>query len=332
LSAPMNAAIRIGIVGYGNLGRGVEHALGQHPDMRLAGIFTRRAPESLTPLRPGTPVHRVDELDRFEGAIDVLVLCGGSRDDLPVQSPALAARFDIVDSFDTHARINQHFDAVDAAARAGGHTAVIAAGWDPGIFSLCRMLGEAFLPDGATYTFWGPGLSQGHSDAIRRVPGVRLAAQYTIPSATAIERVRSGERPALTTREQHTRRCFVVLEEGADAEAVRRAIVTMPDYFADYETIVEFIDEATFRSEHDKMPHGGFVLRSGTTGDGSNQLLELRLALESNPAFTANVLVAYARACHRLSRAGDHGAKTVFDIAPGLLLPRDPAALRRELL
>ena len=324
--------IRIGIVGYGNLGRGVEWAIEQNPDLALAGIFTRRAPESIAPRSAGTPVRRIDELDGLRDAIDVLVLCGGSRDDLPVQSPALAASFDIVDSFDTHARIPEHFAAVDAAARSGGHTAVIASGWDPGIFSLGRLLGETFLPSGDTYTFWGPGLSQGHSDAIRRVPGVKLGVQYTIPSEAAIARVRAGERPELTTREKHRRDCYVVLEEGADPEAVRGAIESMPHYFADYDTTVTFVGEAEFRRDHGTMPHGGFVIRSGTTGDKSEQLFELRLALASNPAFTASVLVAYARACHRLRLRGEVGAKTVFDIAPGLLSPRPPEELRRELL
>jgi len=328
----MSAAIRIGIVGYGNLGRGVEQALAQNPDMALAGIFTRRAPETIAPLRAGTPVHRLDDLDAHRDAIDVLILCGGSREDLPVQSPALAARFCVVDSFDTHARIPEHFAAVDAAARAGGTTAVIATGWDPGLFSLGRVLGEAFLPDGATYTFWGPGLSQGHSDAIRRVPGVKMGVQYTLPAEEAIARVRAGERPQLSTREMHTRACYVVLEEGADAEAVKRAIQTMPHYFADYDTTVTFVDEAAFRREHGTMPHGGFVMRSGTTGRDTKQLFELRLALESNPEFTANVLVAYARACHRLHERGESGARTVFDVAPGLLSPRSPEELRREML
>lgn len=324
--------IRVGIVGYGNLGRGVEWALEQNPDLALAGIFTRREPGSIAPRAAGTPVYRMEELERFRDRLDVLILCGGSRDDLPVQSPALAAGFNIVDSFDTHARIPEHFAAVDAAARGGGHTAVIAAGWDPGIFSLGRVFGEAFLPAGATYTFWGPGLSQGHSDAIRRVPGVKLGVQYTLPSEAAMARVRAGERPELTTREKHTRSCYVVLEEGADPAAVERAIRTMPHYFADYDTTVTFLGEEEFRRDHGKMPHGGFVIRSGTTGAGTEQLFELRLSLESNPEFTGSVLVAYARACYRLHRQGDVGAKTAFDIAPGLLSPRSPEELRRELL
>jgi diaminopimelate dehydrogenase len=300
--------------------------------MELAAIFTRRAPEAIAPLRASTPVHRMDELDSFVDAIDVLILCGGSRDDLPVQSPALAARFSIVDSFDTHARIPEHHAAVDAAARRGGHTAVVAAGWDPGMFSLARVYGEAILPAGATYTFWGPGLSQGHSDAIRRVPGVKLGVQYTLPSETAIERVRAGECPELSTREKHTRACYVVLEPGADAESVRHAIQSMPHYFADYDTTVTFLSEEEFRREHTTMPHGGFVMRSGVTGRSSKQLFELRLALDSNPEFTASVLVACARACHRMRVRGDFGAQTMFDIPPGLLSPRSADELRRDLL
>lgn len=327
----MSEKIRVGIVGYGNLGRGVERAIGQNPDMELSGIFTRREPTSIVPLTP-VPVRRMDDLDGLRGSIDVLILCGGSREDLPVQSPLLAAKYNVVDSFDTHARIPEHFDAVDAASRQGGHTAVIAAGWDPGLFSLVRVVGEGFLPEGATYTFWGRGVSQGHSDALRRVPGVRAGVQYTIPSEPAIERVRAGEMPDLSTREKHTRACFAVLEEGADPDEVRRAIQTMPHYFADYDTTVTFLTEAELGREHTAMPHGGFVLRSGRTGEGNRQLVELRLALESNPEFTASVLVAYARACHRLHLRGERGAKTVFDIAPGLLSPRSPEELRRDWL
>lgn len=328
----MSESIRIGIVGYGNLGRGVEHALAQNPDTKLVGIFTRRAPESVSPLQAGTPVHRIDALDGMRDAIDVLILCGGSREDLPVQSPALASGFNIVDSFDTHARIPEHFATVDEAARKGGRTAVIASGWDPGIFSLARVFGESFLPSGMTHTFWGPGLSQGHSDAIRRVPGVKMGVQYTLPVEEAIARVRAGERPEFATREMHTRSCFVVLEEGADAAEVTRAIQTMPHYFSDYDTTVTFLSEEQFRREHTKMPHGGFVIRSGNTGKETKQLFELRLALESNPEFTASVLVASARACFRMNRRGDLGARTVFDIAPALYSPRSADELRREML
>lgn len=326
----MGQRIRIGIAGYGNLGRGVEAAIAQNPDTAVAGVFTRRDPASVRTL--GAQVHRLDAIDACADAIDVLVLCGGSKSDLPEQGPALAARFNTVDSFDTHARIPEYFDAVDRAARANDRTAVIAVGWDPGLFSLARTYGESVLADGATYTFWGRGVSQGHSDAIRRVPGVRAGVQYTVPVPQAIERVRSGGRPALSTREKHTRECYVVLEEGADAVAVERAIVTMPDYFADYDTTVRFVDAETLRREHSAMPHGGFVLRTGKTGHDTTQVLEFALRLQSNPEFTASVLVAYARAAFRLAQRRDFGAHTVFDIAPALLSPKSPAELRAQLL
>lgn len=328
----MSKQIRIAIAGYGNLGRGVEAAIEKNPDMTLVGIFSRRDPASLQPLRAGTPVHRLESLAAHGEAIDVLILCGGSKDDLPAQGPQLAALFNTVDSFDTHARIPEHFAAVDAPARANGKTALISIGWDPGLFSLNRLYGEALLPDGATYTFWGKGLSQGHSDAVRRVPGVKAGVQYTLPSPQAIERVRAGERPQLSTRDKHTRECFVVLEEDADAAAVERAIVTMPDYFADYDTSVNFIDEATLMRDHRRMPHGGFVIRSGNTSAGHAQVIEYSLQLESNPEFTASVLVAYARAAYRLNRQGQCGAMTAFDVAPGLLSIKSPAQLREELL
>ncbi|MBS0305835.1 MAG: diaminopimelate dehydrogenase [Proteobacteria bacterium] len=328
----MNTRIRLGIAGYGNLGRGVEAAVARNPDTELVGIFTRRAPASVQPLSAATPVHALDGIDAHAARIDVLVLCGGSKSDLPQQGPALAARFNTVDSFDTHARIPDYFAAVDAAARAGGKTAIVAVGWDPGLFSLARVYGEAVLAQGATYTFWGRGVSQGHSDAIRRVPGVRAAVQYTIPVPEAIERVRRGENPQLTTREKHTRECWVVLEPGADPRAVEHAIRTMPDYFADYDTCVHFVDEATLRREHAAMPHGGFVIRSGRTGANTAQKIEFSLALHSNPEFTASVLVAYARAAARLAARGEHGARTVFDIAPGLLSPQSAAELRAALL
>ncbi len=326
----MGQRIRIGIAGYGNLGRGVEAAIAQNPDTAVAGVFTRRDPASVRTL--GAQVHRLDAIDACADAIDVLVLCGGSKSDLPEQGPVLAARFNTVDSFDTHARIPEYFDAVDRAARANDRTAVIAVGWDPGLFSLARTYGESVLADGATYTFWGRGVSQGHSDAIRRVPGVRAGVQYTVPVPQAIERVRSGGRPALSTREKHTRECYVVLEEGADAVAVERAIVTMPDYFADYDTTVRFVDAETLRREHSAMPHGGFVLRTGKTGHDTTQVLEFALRLQSNPEFTASVLVAYARAAFRLAQRRDFGAHTVFDIAPALLSPKSPAELRAQLL
>lgn len=324
--------IRIGIAGYGNLGRGVEAAITRNPDMTLVGVFTRRAPESVQTLSAQTQVHSIADLPDYRDTIDVLILCGGSKDDLPRQGPEMAAMFNIVDSFDTHARIPEYFNAVDAPAQANGKTALIAIGWDPGMFSINRLYGEALLPDGATYTFWGKGLSQGHSDAIRRVPGVKAGVQYTLPSQEAIEQVRSGVRPELTTRQKHTRECFVVLNEGADAAAVEQAIVTMPNYFADYDTTVNFISEDTLRNEHNSMPHGGFVIRSGNTSEAHAQVIEYSLQLDSNPEFTASVLVAYARAAYRFNEQGQFGAKTAFDVAPGLLSIKSPAQLREELL
>lgn len=324
--------IRIGIAGYGNLGRGVEAAIAKNPDMALVGVFTRRAPESVKTLSAQTPVHPIADLPDYRDAIDVLILCGGSKDDLPQQGPEMAAMFNIVDSFDTHARIPEYFASVDVPAQVNGKTALIAIGWDPGMFSINRLYGEALLPDGATYTFWGKGLSQGHSDAIRRVPGVKAGVQYTLPSSEAIEQVRSGVRPELTTRQKHTRECFVVLDEGADAATVEQAIVTMPNYFADYDTTVNFISEETLRNEHNSMPHGGFVIRSGNTSEAHAQVIEYSLQLDSNPEFTASVLVAYARAAYRLSAQGQFGAKTAFDVAPGLLSIKSPAQLREELL
>lgn len=328
----MTHAIRIGIVGYGNLGRGVEAAIAKNPDLALAGVFTRRPADQLTPLFGDTAVLPMSDLDAVRDDVDVLILCGGSKDDLPAQSPELAARYNIVDSFDTHARIPEHFDAVDAAARVGGTTALISAGWDPGLFSINRLVGEALLPDGNTYTFWGRGLSQGHSDAVRRIPGVAGAVQYTIPSQDAVDAVRAGGRPELTTRQKHTRECFVVLEDGADAEHITRTIVEMPHYFEPYDTSVTIITAEELARDHASMPHGGFVLRSGTTSAGANQVVEFGLTLDSNPEFTASVLVAYARATYRLARQGQHGAKTVYDVAPGLLSPRTAAELRAELL
>lgn len=328
----MTELIRIGIVGYGNLGRGVERSIALNADLQLIGVFSRRDPGSVTTLSADTIVRSVEDLQSMRDAIDVLVLCGGSKSDLPVQTPELASAFSVVDSFDTHARIPEHFAAVDAAARGAGTTAIISTGWDPGLFSLQRVYGEAILPMGETYTFWGRGLSQGHSDAIRRVPGVSAGVQYTIPSEDAIARVRAGARPSLTTRDKHTRECFVVLEDGADAAAVREAIVTMPDYFEPYDTVVHFITAEELADDHAGAPHGGFVIRSGTTSAGSDQTAEFRLALESNPEFTASVLVAYARAAARLASAGDHGAKTPFDVAPGLLSPKSAEQLRAELL
>ena len=324
--------IRIGIVGYGNLGRGVEAAIAKNPDMAVSAIYTRRDPAQLKPVGIGVPVYSMQALAGHKGQLDVLILCGGSKDDLPVQSPELARDFCLVDSFDTHARIPEHFAAVDAAAQSGQTTALISSGWDPGMFSLNRVFGEALLPDGETYTFWGKGVSQGHSDAIRRVPGVAAGVQYTLPVAEAIDQVRSGQRPQLTTRQKHARECFVVLQPGADAEAVRQAIVTMPNYFDEYDTTVNFISAEELARDHAHMPHGGFVIRSGNTSETTRQVIEYRLQLDSNPEFTASVLVAYARAVHRLQQAGQVGCKTVFDVAPGLLSPKSAAQLREELL
>ena len=328
----MQNLIRIGIVGYGNLGRGVETSIQKNPDLQLVGIFTRRAPETVTPCFAATSVFHMDSLADFKDKIDVLILCGGSKDDLPQQTPQLASQFNTVDSFDTHARIPEFFDAVNAPALANKKTAMISIGWDPGMFSINRLFGEALLPDGETYTFWGKGLSQGHSDAIRRVDGVKAGVQYTIPSTDAIEKVRSGSRPQLSTKDKHTRECYVVLENGADAKAVEQAIVTMPDYFADYNTTVNFIDEETLRKEHNSMPHGGFVIRSGNSSAEQNQVIEFSLKLDSNPEFTASVLVAYARACYRMNQTGQYGAKTAFDVAPGLLSMKSPEQLRKEIL
>lgn len=328
----MGQPIRIGIAGHGNLGRGVEAAIARNPDMELVGIYTRRTPGQVQPVTPGAPVFGMDALAQHTDRIDVLILCGGSKEDLPQQGPEMAALFNTVDSFDTHARIPEYFAAVDAPARANGKTALISAGWDPGMFSINRVIGEALLPEGATYTFWGKGLSQGHSDAIRRVPGVVGGVQYTLPVEEAVERVRSGERPELATREKHRRDCYVVLAEGADAEAVRQAIVTMPHYFDEYDTTVNFISAEELRRDHAAMPHGGFVIRSGNTSAENTQVIEYGLKLGSNPEFTSSVLVAYARAVHRMHQQGDVGAKTVFDVAPGLLSPKSAEQLRAEQL
>jgi diaminopimelate dehydrogenase len=327
----LSEQIRIGIAGYGNLGRGVEASIAQNPDMDLAGVFTRRDPGSIETGRPATEVFAWDSLAEHVDRIDVMVLCGGSKEDLPKQGPELAARFNTVDSFDTHARIPEYFAEVDAAAKAAGKVAVISTGWDPGVFSINRLFGEAILPDGTTHTFWGRGVSQGHSDALRRVEGVADAVQYTLPADPAIEAARNGSGAGLTTAEMHTRECFVVLDEGADPEQVRETIVNMPHYFDEYETTVNFISAEELARDHTDMPHGGFVLRGGDTGD-QRQLIEYGLTLEDNPGFTASVLVAYARATHRLAAAGERGARTVFEIAPGLLSPCSPEQLRAELL
>ncbi len=328
----MSSKIRVGIAGYGNLGRGVELALSQNEDMQLVAVFTRRDPSALTLLSKQVAVYPLDEIEQHKDNIDVLILCGGSKNDLPEQGPRLAKWFTTVDSYDTHARIPDYFAAVDASAAAAKTTALIAVGWDPGMFSLNRVFGEAVLPQGQTYTFWGKGLSQGHSDAVRRVPGVQAGVQYTLPIEAAVQRVRDGEQPTLSTREKHRRQCFVVLAQGADADQVRQSIVTMPDYFADYDTEVNFVDLDTLEREHAAMPHGGFVIRSGQSAAGSQQVVEYSLKLGSNPEFTSSVLVAYARAAHRLQKMGQYGAKTVFDVAPGLLSMRSAADLRKDFL
>ena len=326
-------SIRIGIVGYGNLGRGVESAIGQNPDMELYAVYTRRPPESLRIHSAGVPVLPMEELEKASGP-DVLVLCGGSATDLPLQTPALAQRYHLVDSFDTHADIPEHFARVDAAAKASGHVALISAGWDPGLFSLSRLYMSAALPQGQDYTFWGKGVSQGHSDAIRRIEGVLDARQYTIPKEEALRAVRAGESPELSTRQKHLRECFVVAEEGADLERIRRQIVEMPKYFADYDTVVHFIDQQTLLREHGGIPHGGFVIRSGRTGfEGrSKQLMEFSLKLDSNPEFTSSVLVACARAVYRLAKEGQSGCKTMLDLPPAYLSAKTAEELRASLL
>ncbi len=328
----MSVKIRVGIAGYGNLGRGVEASIAQNPDMELVGVFTRRDPLSVKLLSPDAVAYSIDDIGDFQDRIDVLILCGGSKNDLPEQGPALAALFNTVDSFDTHAKVPQYFEAVNQSAEAAGTTALISVGWDPGLFSLNRLFGEAVLPQGETYTFWGKGLSQGHSDAVRRVPGVKAGVQYTLPIEDAVERVRSGSLPKLTTREKHRRECFVVLDAGAEAAVVEQAIVTMPDYFADYDTTVHFVSDEVLQRDHAAMPHGGFVIRSGKTGRGNTQVVEYSLRLESNPEFTASVLVAYARAAYRMHQLGQTGAKSVLDVPPGLLSPKSAAQLRKELL
>ena len=308
-------SIRIGIYGYGNLGRGVELALKQNSDMAAVGVFTRRAPESVK-TQTGIPVYAASELESMRGEIDVLILCGGSSTDLPWQTPQMAKLFNVVDSFDTHAKIPQHLKAVDEAASVAKKTAIISAGWDPGMFSLARLYGGAILPSGSDYTFWGKGVSQGHSDAIRRIDGVADAKQYTIPVEGALERVRKGENPCLTTREKHLRECFVVAKDGADKARIENEIKTMPNYFADYDTIVHFISGEELNEKHAGLPHGGVVIRSGETGNGNKHVVEYSLKLDSNAEFTASVLVACARACYRLQKENQCGAKTLFDIPP----------------
>ncbi len=330
----MSDKLKIGIVGYGNLGRGVDAALQQNADMELIGVFTRRVPDTVKIRSQNAKVLHVDKAVDFQDDIDVMILCGGSATDLPEQGPYFAGLFNTVDSYDTHAKIPEYFTAVNKAATASGKTAAISIGWDPGLFSLHRMMAEAIMPEGEEYTFWGSGVSQGHSDAIRRMSGVKNGKQYTIPVDKAIERVRKGENPQLTTREKHIRECFVVAEEGADKDKIEAEIKSMPNYFAEYETRATFISEEELQKNHSSMPHGGFVIRSGKTGFSgeSNQIIEFSLKLESNPEFTSSVLVAYARAVHRLNQEGQAGAKTVFDVAPGYLSARSPGDLRRDLL
>lgn len=327
-------SIKIGILGYGNLGRGVECAVKQNPDMELVAVFTRRNPDTVTILTKTAAVCSVEEAADWKDKIDVLILCGGSATDLPEQTPKFAELFNVVDSFDTHARIPEHFANVDAAAKKSGKVGIISVGWDPGMFSLNRMYASAVLPEGKDYTFWGKGVSQGHSDAIRRIAGVRDAKQYTIPVEEALDAVRSGENPELTTRQKHTRECFVVLEDGADAAKVEEEIKTMPNYFADYDTTVHFISEEELKRDHSGIPHGGFVLRSGKTGwNGENShLIEYSLKLDSNPEFTSSVIVAYARAAYKMASEGQSGCKTVFDIAPAYLSAKDGAELRATML
>ena len=327
-------SIKIGILGYGNLGRGVECAVKQNDDMELVAVFTRRNPEDVKILTETATVCNVADVEDWKDKIDVMIICGGSATDLPKQTPVYAKIFNVIDSFDTHARIPEHFANVDAAAKEGGHVGIISVGWDPGMFSLNRLYANAILPDGNDYTFWGKGVSQGHSDAIRRVEGVKDGKQYTIPVEAALEAVRNGENPELTTRQKHTRECFVVLEEGADAAKVEEEIKTMPNYFSDYDTTVHFISEEELKANHSGIPHGGFVLRSGKTGwDGENKhLIEYSLKLDSNPEFTSSVLIAYARAAYRLASEGQIGFKTVFDIAPAYLSAKSGEELRKHML
>ena len=319
--------IKIGIVGYGNLAKGAECAIAQNPDMELVAVFTRRDPVTVKIMTPNVPVAAMDEIAAWRGRVDVLLLCGGSATDLPEMTPALAKNFNVVDSFDTHANIPAHYAAVNAAALDGGNIAVISAGWDPGLFSVNRLYASAVLPEGKDYTFWGKGVSQGHSDAVRRIPGVADCRQYTIPVPEALDRVRAGENPEFTARQKHTRYCYVVAEEGADKAAIEQAIKTMPNYFADYDTTVEFITAEELARDHAGLPHGGSVIRSGVTGwDKENrQTIEYKLTLDSNPQFTASVLVAVARAAVKMRSRGETGCRTIFDIAPA-----DLSAMSRE--
>ena len=327
-------SIKIGILGYGNLGRGVECAIRQNPDMELVAVFTRRAPESVSILTEGALVCSVDEVEQWKDKLDVMILCGGSATDLPEQTPKYAKMFNVVDSFDTHARIPEHFENVDKSAKESGHVGIISVGWDPGMFSLNRMYANAILPEGRDYTFWGKGVSQGHSDAIRRVEGVKDGKQYTIPVEAALEAVRNGENPELTTRQKHTRECFVVAEEGADLARIENEIKTMPNYFDEYDTTVHFISEEELKRDHSGIPHGGFVIRTGKTGwnDENSHVIEYSLKLDSNPEFTSSVIIAYARAAYRMNQEGQNGCKTVFDVAPAYLSALSGEELRKHLL
>ena len=325
--------IRIGIVGYGNIGRGVEQAIKRNEDMELAAVFTRRDPASVKVATEGAKVVHMDDMLSMKGDVDVMVLCGGSATDLPVMGPEIAANFNTIDSFDTHAKIPEYFANVDKAAKEGNNISIISVGWDPGMFSLNRLYAESILVQGSTYTFWGKGVSQGHSDAIRRIPGVKNAIQYTVPVDEAVDQVRSGSEPKLTTRDKHTRECDVVAQEGANKAEIENAIKTMPNYFDEYNTTVHFISEEELKRDHSKMPHGGFVIRTGETGEeGNKHVIEYSLKLDSNPEFTASVLIAYARAAYRLNQKGENGVRSVFDIAPALLSMKTPEQLRKEIL
>ena len=327
-------SIRIGILGYGNLGRGVECAIKHNPDLELVAVFTRRAPETVKILTETAAAYSVNDAEKMKDKIDVLIICGGSATDLPKQTPEYAKMFNVIDSFDTHARIPEHFDSVDAAAKESGHIGIISVGWDPGMFSLNRLYANAILTNGKDYTFWGKGVSQGHSDAVRRIKGVKDAKQYTIPVEAALDAVRNGENPDLTIRQKHTRECFVVAEEGADLAQIENDIKTMPNYFSDYDTTVHFISEEELKRDHSGIPHGGFVIRTGSTGwDNENKhVIEYSLKLDSNPEFTSSVIVAYARAAYRMIQEGQKGCKTVFDVAPAYLSSMDGAELRKHLL
>lgn len=328
----MTKKIKLGIVGYGNLGKGAVQAIKNTDDLELVAIFSRRNPESLQINEPGVKVEHISKAEEYVDKIDVMLLCGGSATDLPEQTPQFASLFNTVDSFDTHAKIPEFYQAVNEVATKHDKVAIISVGWDPGLFSINRVMADAILPKGETHTFWGEGLSQGHSDAVRRVKGVKLGVQYTIPNEEAIEKVRSGQNPKLTTAEKHRRVCYVVPDESADLKAIEQEIKTMPNYFADYDTEIHFISEEEFMRDHTKSPHGGFVIHGGVTGDNHKQVYEFSLKLESNPEFTASVLVAYARAAYRLSQEKQFGCKTVFDIPPSYISPRSPEDLRREFL